>query len=139
MRQTHMVLGVLVLVAAAGRVVLRLRCGVPPIPGLTLPLKLAKTAVELGMYFTMLVQPVLGVVYVQAGGKVVKLFGLSLPTLVQEQADLYHALGEWHSLMGYGFLALLALHICGALWHHFYLKDQVLSAMLFQPDVKKQN
>jgi cytochrome b561 len=61
----------------------------------------------------------------------VKLFGLlPLPLLVRPDADLADRLGDLHAATAWVLLALVAVHIGAALWHHAVRRDGVLAAML---------
>ncbi|BBP44014.1 cytochrome b [Thiosulfativibrio zosterae] len=54
---------------------------------------------------------------------------LSIPSVVafENQADWAGAFHQW---MSYGLMALVAIHLLGALKHHFWDKDQTLKPML---------
>jgi cytochrome b561 len=51
-----------------------------------------------------------------------------LPTLANKK-ELSETLGELHGFLAYAVLALLALHVGGALKHHFISRDDVLTRM----------
>jgi len=45
--------------------------------------------------------------------------------------DTLHEIGEWlHVINAYAIVALVAVHILAALYHHIILKDNVLKRML---------
>ena len=58
-------------------------------------------------------------------------FGVPVvPQLMEVKNDYWNALaGAAHAYIAYALLALIALHIAGALRHHFLLGDATLSRM----------
>jgi cytochrome b561 len=94
---------------------------------------LAKSTVGL-LYLLMLATPVAGYLMSNTGGKPVSYFGLfELPVLMGENHDLHEALEEVHGILAFTILALVVLHVAGALKHRFMDKDpdaDVLKRML---------
>jgi len=86
-------------------------------------------AVHLVLYAVMFALPITGVIYMQAGGKDVEFFGLILPHLTGEDAGLKSNLKYFHGLIGNGVYFLVGVHVLGALWHQFVLKDDGLRRM----------
>jgi len=83
------------------------------------------------LYLLMLVMPVLGWANANSRGWDVTLFGLiPLPRIMAAKSPIGHTLGDVHTLIAYVTLGLLALHVSGALFHHFKLKDRTLARML---------
>lgn len=68
----------------------------------------------------------------QFSGKETPLFWLfKLPPLVKENTDTVEQLAFMHEdLLWNALLALLLLHVSGALWHHFVKSDDTLRHML---------
>lgn len=66
-----------------------------------------------------------------AKGADVDVFGLfsvpALPALLDQQEDVA---GWWHEIFVYGTAGLVALHVAGALKHHFIDRDSTLKRML---------
>ncbi|SCW74198.1 cytochrome b561 [Sphingobium faniae] len=84
-------------------------------------------------YGLMIGAPLLGWAAVSAGGTPeVPLYGvIPAPNLpIAQGEDLSKALGGAHKLMVKTIYAVLALHVLGALKHHFLDRDEVLSRML---------
>jgi cytochrome b561 len=82
------------------------------------------------LYLMMFGLPITGVLFNQAGGWDVNFFGWVLPQLIapnKELGDTLHGIHEW---IGNAVYYLVGLHILGALWHHFALKDGTLRRML---------
>jgi cytochrome b561 len=52
-----------------------------------------------------------------------------LPTL-ENKREISHTLGDIHGYLAYSVLALLCLHVAGALKHHFITRDDTLTRMM---------
>ena len=83
------------------------------------------------LYITVIAMPMLGFMMRQFAGKPVDFYGLTLPQLVTpdkaiaKDLELFHTEIFWYLLLG-----LAAVHILGALWHHFVDHDDTLKRML---------
>ncbi len=62
-------------------------------------------------------------------GDAVYFFGLSLPDLVGMDEDMSDRLFDLHETLGWIILALVALHVLGALRHQFVKRDGLLTRM----------
>ncbi len=82
------------------------------------------------VYTMLMVQPLLGWLYVSARGRDVALWGLALPALIDKNRELAEQIHDWHEAGGWLLLALVGLHAAAALYHHFVLHDGVLRRML---------
>lgn len=101
----------------------------PPVPSAPWERWLAGTVQALP-YIALLAVPILGWIGSNAQGDTVSFLGvLPLPDLVEANQDLGDRLFIVHGWLGYGILALLALHIAGALRHRFIKRDGVLQRM----------
>lgn len=87
---------------------------------------------HVALYAFLLIQPNLGVLTLQIGGKAVTLFGVTLlPSFVsQPDRALGHQLEDIHGTIGTIFYYVIALHILAALWHHLGRRDNILKRML---------
>lgn len=103
----HVVGGALVLVLAIWRLMLRSWRGVPPQSGSSSQKMLAKVS-HLGLYALMFLMPISGSV-AWFGGVEAAAFG--------------------HNVMKVMLLAFIALHVAGALYHQFVLRDGILTRM----------
>lgn len=75
--------------------------------------------------------PLSGWAMSSAYGRATSFFGLfELPMLVGPDRALGGQFRAIHEPLAYVGLALIALHVAGALWHHFILKDATLVRML---------
>lgn len=105
----HIAGGVLVLVFALWRLVLRQTRGVPPAPEVgTAQLRIAAHLVHLGLYGLMIALPL--------SGMAAWFGGIS-------------AAAEAHEAMKLALLVLVAVHVLAALWHQFWLKDGLMLRM----------
>ena len=83
------------------------------------------------MYALFFIVPLAGWIYSSMAGFPVVLFGvLPLPDLVAVNKPLAKSLEDVHGLLAYTLLALVLLHVAGALKHHFIDRDGLLSRML---------
>ncbi|WP_448586830.1 cytochrome b [Thermaurantiacus sp.] len=133
--QLHKSSGLLVLVLALVRLLVRLVEGFAPYPAhMTATERTLARLTHLGFYLLMIGLPLAGWVMVSSSplGFPTLWFGLfewpHLPTgtdkALSEQA------GEVHELLAYGAIALLLLHVGAALKHHWFDRDEVLARML---------
>lgn len=125
----HRHFGLLVLALFFLRLGVRLRLGRLPTAGGRL-LRAVAALTHLALYALLLALPLLGWALSDALGKPVHLFGLTLPALVQPDPDLADTLQAWHLDAAWTLLALAALHVGAALWHHLVRRDDVLRGML---------
>lgn len=128
----HLSLGGLILLLMALRLVWRLFHPVPlETAGVPRWQVIAASVTHRLLYLLMLVMPVLGWANANSRGWDVTLFGLiPLPRIMAAKSPIGHTLGDVHTLIAYVTLGLLALHVSGALFHHFKLKDRTLARML---------
>ena len=126
----HKTIGVLILALMTLRLVLRLTLGAPPpVPILTPFERLASQVVQAAMYLVLLALPLVGWLATAAGGYPVQFFAWTLPGLIAKDPALSEQLFELHGLLGWALLALLALHIGGALQHWLVKHDGVMRRM----------
>ena len=106
----HIVVGLTILAAMLCRFILRWRFGAPVPPEAEIaPLRWLAGAVHVGLYLDMIGAALIGLAVYFA----------------------YPALAPLHEfLTRLALMALVALHAAGALWHHFYWRDEVLVRML---------
>jgi len=83
------------------------------------------------LYLALVVVPVLGWANASSRGWTVKLFGvLPYPSISPVGSSVGHEMGDIHGYLAWVLLALIGLHVAGALFHRFVLKDDVLQRML---------
>jgi cytochrome b561 len=127
----HLSLGALILLVMLLRLAWRLSHPVAPLTeGIPAWQVTAAQATHLSLYGLMLIMPVLGWANANARGWDVTLFGVfTLPSLVAEHSSIGHQAGDMHALLANVVLGLLGLHVAGALYHHFWLRDRTLARM----------
>jgi cytochrome b561 len=83
------------------------------------------------LYVLLFAMPLSGWTMSSARGFPVSWFGVfQLPDLVPKSKPLYQALLTTHATLACVLGAVVALHVAGALKHHFMLRDDVLRRML---------
>lgn len=104
----HVLGGIAVMVLAAWRLVLRARNGVPAEAGDSALLRLVARLTHWGLYALMVAMPLSGAVAWFGGAE---------------------GAANAHAALKFLLLALIALHVAGALYHQFVVKDGVLNRM----------
>jgi cytochrome b561 len=130
--QLHRSFGIAVLAVTVVRLVSRQFARFPNWPAnMPQSMRLAAHASEYALYALLMAQPILGLLQTNARGDRVDLFFLGqLPTLISEDRPLARRLLAAHETVGYLLLALIGLHVTAALLHHFWRRDDTLTAML---------
>lgn len=79
----------------------------------------------------MLIMPLSGLLGSITGGHDVSFFGLfDIPALSNQDKVFSNFCWSTHETCAYLLIACVILHISGALYHHFILKDNVLRRMM---------
>jgi cytochrome b561 len=104
----------------------------PDWPGdMTQAMRVAAMATEYALYALLLAQPILGILQTNAHGDHVDLFFIGqLPALIGKNPIFAHQLLNVHKAVGFSLLGLISLHVSAALFHHFWRRDDTLTAML---------
>ena len=130
--QSHFLAGLAVLALVLPRLLHRLRHPPPPIVPPIAAWEAALARISHGLLYAFLfVQPVLGLFTVWSGGRGVGIPGttLQVPSPLAENESLHEQLETVHVWLGTAFYFVIALHVIGALWHHFYRGDNTLRRM----------
>jgi cytochrome b561 len=94
-------------------------------------MRVAAMASEYALYALLLAQPLLGILQTNAHGDHVNLFFIGqLPALIEKNRALAQQLLTVHKAVGFSLLGLIALHVSAAIFHHFWRRDDTLTAML---------
>lgn len=133
----HKSLGLTVLALSLLRFIWRLLNPPPPLPASMKPWeKLAATAAHWFLYFLMLAMPLTGWLMVSANPKYPTVFFwlaevpfIPMPAGIDPKAT-HEMFEEYHETLAFGAIFLVALHAGAALKHHFIGKDTVLTRML---------
>jgi cytochrome b561 len=98
--------------------------------GTPLEQKLA-VAVHALLVLGLVAMPLSGWIMSNAGGHPAGFFGLfTLPALVDKSEVIKEIAGTVHELLGKAMIAVIALHLAGALKHHFVYRDDTLRRMI---------
>jgi cytochrome b561 len=128
----HRSFGIVILLLVVARLIARFRISSEPVSA-SLPkgIRLLSLAAHTALYLFLLALPITGWLFSNAAGKAISLFGLvNLPELIAKNRDLADQLGDVHETLAWLLIALIGAHVCAALWHHFWRKDDVLRSML---------
>ncbi|MDH6420601.1 cytochrome b561 [Polynucleobacter sphagniphilus] len=126
----HGFVGQLIFIAMVMRLIIRLIYGVPT------PLARSKAAAIVAQsmhwifYILLLGLPILGVLFLQAGGKEIASFNWALPQMIESGASARKPLKALHEWLGNALYFLIGLHALAALSQHYILQNQCLLRML---------
>jgi cytochrome b561 len=94
-------------------------------------MQVAAKASEYVLYALLMTQPILGILQTNAHGDHVNFFLIGqLPALIERDRLLSQQLMTVHKAVGFSLLGLIALHVSAAFFHHFWRRDDTLTAML---------
>jgi cytochrome b561 len=128
----HRPLGILILVLALMRLVVRLTKGVPSMPS-DMPVwqKGLAHASHWVLYVLILLLPIVGWAMLSAAAYPIILFGsVELPPIAPHNIALFSILRSLHTILAYSLFCVVLVHACAALVHGLIFKDGVLQSML---------
>lgn len=130
--QLHRSVGLTVWVVTVARLAWRQFAKYPNWPSdMSEAMRVAAMASEYALYALLLAQPILGLLQTNALGDHVNLFFIGqLPAMIDKNRPLAQQLLTVHKAVGFSLLGLIALHVSAALFHHFWRRDDTLTAML---------
>lgn len=82
------------------------------------------------LYILMIITPLSGYLMSSFGGYPVDIFFITLPNFIEPDNALGAWFNEWHSILAYTMLGLIALHILGWAKHYFIDKVNLLKRMM---------
>lgn len=82
------------------------------------------------LYMLMLAMPITGFFMSSLGGRQISFYGLFTIAPLMYNKAIAGIFKNGHVIASYIFIAIFALHVLGALYHHFFLKDNILKRML---------
>lgn len=85
---------------------------------------------HLALYAFMIGMPIAGWLILSAEGKSIPFFGLELPALVGANEPFAEQVEEIHELGGSIGYWLIGIHAAASLFHHYFLRDQLLFRMI---------
>lgn len=130
----HLSLGALILAVIVARFIWRLFHPVPlpdNMPGWETALS---RITHLTLYALVFVMTILGWAAANSRGWTVYIAGLiPLPDIAPKGSAWGHEAGDIHNILVYVLLGVIGLHVAGALYHYFILRDRVLQRMWMAP------
>ena len=93
-------------------------------------MKLA-TLTHIFFYIIFFTLPITGYLLTNLQGDMVNFFGTHLPNILERNSELKYYIHDTHYYLGNILLLILSLHILGALYHHFILRDNTLRRISF--------
>ncbi len=128
----HIAIGPTILLVMILRLAWRATHTPPPPPAdIPPPLQLLARVTHWAFYALLIVTPVIGWISASAFGARPSLLGIvALPMLTAKDKAVAERWGDVHGTLAWLVLALIALHIAGALFHLLVKKDGVMARML---------
>lgn len=129
--ELHISLGLVVLVLMFARVVWRIVNPTPEELSAKRAQNLAAKLVKLGLYAFIFIVLVSGYLITTAEGQPASMFNLiKFPVLTELSSQNVDLAGAIHEYLAWSIVLLVALHVAGALFHHFVVRDRTLVRML---------
>jgi len=134
----HSLLGQLIFIAMVLRLGIRMIYGAPKHSGISPLFSHLATAMNWLLYCLLLTLPIMGLIFLQAGGKEVQFFNWTLPQVLSPEPSIKKVFKELHEWLGNALYFLIGIHALVALWHHYILKNDTLRRMLnkYDPESK---
>lgn len=130
-RFIHASIASIILTLMTVRIVWRFLNEVPVHPeGMPAWQQMSSSLVHLGLYLTVFAQLIAGAMVIGTGGNGIPVFGLfRIPLPVAEDHDAHEWWEGIHEFTWKPLAALLIVHILGALYNHFVIKNDVVRRM----------
>jgi cytochrome b561 len=127
----HFMLGLSVLGLVWLRIAARLIWRTPPAPPDEPAWRQALArATHLALYIFMIAMPIAGWLILSAEGETIPFFGFELPALIGSDERFAEQVEEVHELGGTIGCWIIGIHAAASLFHHYILRDQVLTRMM---------
>lgn len=128
----HKASGVIILILIFLRLLWRfLGTRVHPVEGLPFMIKLAASVGHFLLYIFMLSMPISGILMSRFGGHDINVFNLFIiPAFAEKSPEIAGIFYQIHTLGVWAFIAIIAMHIGAAFYHHFIRRDNVLMRMI---------
>ena len=117
MVETHRSVGIVILLLTIIRLLRHFGGRPATLSEFSTSLRIFARSVQAIMLTLLLLIPLVGWAYTNAGGFDVAIFRFILPHLVSKDSYFVELLAQMHELLAYAFLAILSLHIAGAVRH----------------------
>jgi len=129
-KTVHGVIGQLIFLVMAFRLMLRLSYGVPAPTNPKIIFSSLAKAMHWLLYALLLISPIFGLLYFQYGGKEIHFFGLVWPQFVTPNPEMKKVVEGIHEFLGNSLYFLIGIHALAGLWQHYVIKDDTLRRML---------
>jgi cytochrome b561 len=130
-RQLHETIGILVFGLVLLRILWRLVEPAPESSPMAPWMKYAASAAHLGLYALLLAIPLTAIAGAWLEAHPLTIFGVgTIGPMLAPDHDLGQTIAYIHTILGNAILWLAGLHGAAALFHHFILRDNVLTSML---------
>ena len=131
MQDLHVSLGLFLAAVLLGRIAWRIGPGRRVPPATTGWVEIASQVVHYALYALLASAVALGFLYRWANHDPLSFFGLfTVPAPVDFSKDQRHLIGEAHNYVAITIMVLAGVHAAAALFHHFWMRDDVLWRML---------
>ena len=128
---THMSLGIALAAVILVRIAWRLIPGHQVGPATSGWIEIASKAVHYLLYALLIAQAALGFALRWSGNEAMRFFGLQIPPpFAPLSRATHHFIGDVHNWVGWAIIITVAAHAVAALFHHYVLRDDVLTRML---------
>ncbi|MBT8587383.1 cytochrome b [Polynucleobacter paneuropaeus] len=128
----HGYLGQLIFMSVVLRLFAKWYFGNPPSIDTNTLMTFLHKAMHTLLYCLLLLLPILGVIFLQAGDKSVNWLGWDLPNLVPSNPDMKKTFKSAHEWLGNALYYLIGLHAFSAIWQHYVLKNDTLQRMSYR-------
>ena len=129
--QLHNSFGLLILILAIFRLIWKFLNIKPDAPSNKIIFMKLASLTHIIFYIFFFIIPITGYLLTNLQGDVVNFFGTHLPNILERNSGLKYYVHDAHYYLGNILLLILSLHILGALYHHFILRDNTLRRISF--------
>ena len=129
LRRIHETLGVLVFIVVVLRLLWRLIDSAPAKQPMSRWMAAAAKLVHFALYALLIAIPATAVLGTWLEGIPVTLSGFDIAPQIAEGRELGQRVMEIHTTLGNAILWVAGVHAAAALFHHFYLRDDVFQSM----------
>jgi len=88
------------------------------------------TLVHIFFYIIFFILPITGYLLTNLQGDTVSFFNYHLPDILEKNREIKRLFSEVHETIGNVLIIILILHVLGALFHHYILKDNTLKRII---------
>jgi cytochrome b561 len=129
--QMHETIGILLFALVLLRVLWRLLEPTPEAVSMARWMKYSASAAHGGLYALLVAIPLSAIAGAWLEAHPLTIFGIgNVAPLLPQALDLGQSIAEIHTILGNVIIWLAGLHAAAALFHHFVLRDSVLTSML---------